>query len=813
MTASLRIGKIRETGMIKLVGRTAGEVLEEDAAEYAEAMRITPVLAKLMMSRGIALQDAPAFLHPAKADLLDPFLFGNMRLVMQRIRLAMEHSEKITVYADYDCDGVCGAAILALALSEAGLDADVYFPDRFCEGYGTNRDAFLKIITGGTQLIITVDCGIRSTEDVALAASFGVDVIILDHHECGEIPGTPYILNAKMPGETYPNTSICGAGVALQLAVALLGEKGLEYLDFAGVATIGDIVSLTGENRAMASLGLAKLRENPHAGFDALARTAGIDLARIQSYGVSFILVPRINAAGRMENANIAFDLLTAVDKQVSEPLAEKINTLNSRRQEIQKKIIDEATEIVRNEINLSEKRIIMVAKEGWDKGVVGLAATAVAEKFCRPTVIFAKEGGMLTGSARSIETVNLYDALATEEEKYEKFGGHAQAAGLSMREECLPGVWESVNRYLKDTYSDEEFLPRQAYDMKISAEDVDLRFAEELTLLEPFGMDNESPVFLLEKTVPKNVCYLGNGEHFKFQLQQSDAEYVWFHAKEKVLENRAYDLIGSVAVNEFRGSKRAQMVLKWMRQRGKPTYEQYIENNALSYIRHFLKEAMEACAFQRNKEKYRVIEHFEELRAAVQKSCTKSAFGTLILANSSIGAETAKRLLPIKAKFPPLPVENGELPDIPVNCVGFCAASGAFHNYSNVYLLGCFSLLDSLPNARIYAPRELIESYRQEAREYFVEQEELADYQNVIRSACGKKNGFHTISELLNAACADLDGATIKKMWFMVTVFSQLKLLEMKKGDKILIIYHEAYADLAKSECYSCIREFVEGE
>ena len=799
--------------MVKLISRTAKTASNEEILGYAEKMRITLVLAKLMLGRGINLQDAPAFLYPSMTDLTAPFLFCKMDLVMERIHAAMENNEKITVFADYDCDGTCGAAIITLALREVGIDVDVYFPDRFCEGYGTNSDAFLKIIENGAKLIITVDCGIRSTEDVALAGSLGVDVIILDHHECGQIPDTPYILNAKMPGETYPNKSICGAGVALQFAAALLGGKAMEYLDLAGVATIGDIVSLSGENRAVAALGLAKLRGNPRPGFAALAQAAGIDLKKIQSYGVSFILVPRINAAGRMENAYIAFDLLTAKDKESAEPLAMRINILNAKRQEIQRKIIDEAIEIVQKEINLSENRIIMVAKEGWDKGVVGLAATAVAEKFCRPTVIFSKEGELLTGSARSIETVNIYDALVTEEAKYEKFGGHAQAAGLSMREECFPEVWENVNQYLKDNYSDEDFLPRQIVDMRIEEADVDLQFAAELALLEPFGMDNESPVFLLENAVPQSVTYMGNGEHMKFQLQQSEAEYVWFRAKEKIACNEPYDLIGSVAVNEFRGNRRAQVVLKRLLRRGDMNHAQYIESNRLPYVRHFLNEAVGACAFQKNKEKYNVIEQLTCLQDAIQKDCTESAFGTLILINSAIGADIAKDLPLSHVKYPPLPLESGVLPDTAVNCVSFCANGGDYHNYNNVYLLGSFAVLPSIPSARIYAPISLIEQYRQEAREYYVSEEEMADYQDAIRETCKAKNSFAVLTEFLNDACANLDGATMKKMWFAVTVFSQLKLLEMKKGDKIHINYHRVCADITNSEHYLNMKEFCKGE
>ena len=318
-----------------------GSIDEEKVKRSCSEFGLEPAFARLLVGRGIA--DIRAFLHPKKDDLHDPFLFKNMQISCDRIKKAIKNHEKIAVYADYDADGICSASILCSALRENGALVSPYIPDRKTEGYGTNPDAIRKICEKGFSLIISVDCGIRSVDDVALAKSFGTDFIILDHHETGDLPDTPYIIDPKAEDEVYPCRELCGAGVVFKTVSALFGEKMMKYIDLAGIATIGDIVSLTGENRVIASLGIEKLKYDPNPGIEALCRAAGIEMEKIASRQVSFGIVPRLNAAGRLSHAKFALELILTNDRDKREKLALWLNNLNAERQSKQTDIFTEA--------------------------------------------------------------------------------------------------------------------------------------------------------------------------------------------------------------------------------------------------------------------------------------------------------------------------------------------------------------------------------------------------------------------------------------------------------------------------------------
>ena len=788
---------------------------ENQIAEYQEQLHVSPAIARLFISRGFSLSEAREFLNPGVDGLLDPFMFQNMEQVTKRIDLALERKEKITVYADYDCDGTCGAAILYLFLKEMGAQVRVYQPDRFLEGYGTNGAAVQRLIAEGTQLLITVDCGIRSVEDVALAKMLGVDTIILDHHECGELPDTPYILNPKLPGEEYPNRELCGAGVAFQLAFAMLGKKAYALIDLAGVATIGDIVSLRGENRALAALGIRKLRKQPAAGFQALAQAASLDLKKIASYGVSFILVPRINAAGRMEHARAALSLLTAKTMEEAREPALHLDALNRTRQERQKKIIGEAVEMVRRDVNLSQRRTIMLAGEGWDKGVVGLAASAIAERFCRPTVIFSREGDMLTGSARSIPPVNLYEILASQEREYIKFGGHSQAAGLSMQAEKLPKVWEAVDAFCREKYAESDFIPQAVCDLELRPEEIDLDFAAQLELLEPFGMGNESPIFYLPEVQIESVSSLGKtGEHQKFSVDGSGAEFLRFRSTEHLQPGLAYDLLGSVSVNEFRGRKKAQMIVRQMEEEEKRLGKDDIAENQRLYMRDFLREISGLRLFLQNPGDYRVIKDRDSLAAELGERGKQSLFGTAVLANMPWAAREILEIAPELAELFQIK-RRGALEDSAINFMSLCPHGADLHNYNHVYLAGCFSYLEKIPReaCTVYFPEGMLAAYQREIHEYFAGEEEMEAYREAVERACRKlgRRGVDKMSDFLRLACGEMPDASEKKMWFCLHVFSQQALLELKKSDKIHINYQKGSIQAENSRIFTAAREIME--
>ncbi len=474
----------------------------------------------LLRERGISDEDLQGFLFPSASALHDPFLFVNMGRVVQRIRRAAASRECIRIYGDYDCDGVSAAAILYLTLKKLGADASVYIPDRATEGYGTNREAFQKIIDGGASLIITVDCGIKSVEDVAYAKERGADVIVLDHHECGPVlPDTEFLINPKAPFETYPCRELCGGALAFKLAEALLGEEAFCYLDMAAVATIGDMVPLLGENRVIAALGMEKLKKEPAPGLRYLAEVSKIDVTGINARKIAFSLVPRLNAAGRMTHGSDAFKLLTEEDERICLALAKELDLQNKKRQTIQKKITEEAVLRARQQKNRAETRLLVSCQKGWDKGVLGLAAASFVQTFCRPALVLSEsEEGFLTGSARSIPGVNLYRILLTCADKYLNFGGHEMAAGLSLKAADMEEVERRLNEAAKKEYGDEHFLRTLYYDRELDQKSATLKLAKELALLEPFGMGNEEPVFLIRGFVPDSVTKMGKGEHLKIR-------------------------------------------------------------------------------------------------------------------------------------------------------------------------------------------------------------------------------------------------------------------------------------------------------
>ena len=774
---------------------------------YRRQCHVSDVVAALLWQRGIPVEDAQAFLNPDKTQLGDPLAFRNMKAVRRRILDAVEREEKIAVYSDYDCDGVCGSAILCKALDRLGGDVQPYIPDRFMEGYGTNRGAFEKLINAGVNLIITVDCGIRSNDDVAYAIDRGVDVIILDHHECGELPPTPYILDAKVPGETYPFSGLCGAGVAYQVARGLLGRQADDYLDIAAVATIGDLVEVTGENRAIAALGIKRLRKFPCAGLRALAQAAGIRLSETGSYQVGFVLAPRLNAAGRLEHGMLSWELLMEQDAGKAEILAKKLNELNAKRQKMQRKVVEEAVARVKKEVDLSEDRIILLADEGWEKGVVGLAASGVCERFHRPAIIFSQEEDVLVGSARSTDEINLYEALSQFEADYERFGGHAKAAGLTIQSEALPVLRNKLNEYLRERYPQECFLPSQEYDIQLDLKKVSPALAGEIARLEPFGLGNEPPVFLFRNVGARQVTPMGSGEHIKI-IPRAGVEIVDFFTKQAYFEGERYCFAGNLSINTFRGKSTPQIVVASAQPETAGSIGQYRERNHAEYICRFSEELMALDQLAGRWEGCQAILDWEEFVAKIADAVQKSPFGTAIFVLSDDGCSLAQKI----TERLDLPASN-TLPDSAENCICLQNPGKAMlRSYPRVFLLGAFSLKNRLfaPKAPIlYTGAELVEKYVKRAKEYYVPGERMRAYARAIIGAA-KIGAYPSLNAYLSRAASLVGDEDMKKIWSVFQIFCELTLLDVKKSDKIHINYLRKSADFEESRLYQTLKKYA---
>ena len=466
---------------------------------------VPDALVPLLLNRGVNTPEAAqAFLHPDESGLCDPRLLANMDAACALVRDAISAGQPITVYGDYDCDGVCASAIQE-------------------EGYGLN-EAAVRRLAENTRLLITVDCGITAVPEVALAKDLGMSVLLTDHHTlCDPLPGADAILHPQLGN--YPCPNLCGAGVAYKLSCALLGQQVLPTLELCALATIADMVPLLGENRVLAALGLQRMSLTARPGLRALLSVAGIAAGTaITGMQAAFQLAPRINACGRMETANIALDLLTAADPLRAVELAERADGLNARRKSIEQRLLEEADAQVQG-MDLCEKRAIIVMGEGWESGVVGLVAGRLAERYGYPTVALSRDGDTCVGSARSACGVDLYQALADCQDLFLRFGGHKQAAGLTIGTEKVPAFRERLSDAVARQLSGRTLMPETAYDAEITLPQITLSLIEEVKRLEPFGMGNPAPVYLLRDADVLSARAVGSeGAHLKLALSQEGA-------------------------------------------------------------------------------------------------------------------------------------------------------------------------------------------------------------------------------------------------------------------------------------------------
>ncbi|PWM38991.1 MAG: single-stranded-DNA-specific exonuclease RecJ [Clostridiales bacterium] len=780
---------------MKFVERSKKNIDRQSILDMMEKTGVSETVAMLMLKRGVSVEEGLSFLYPKREDLHDPMMFSKMSETVERIRLAAERAEKVAVYSDYDSDGICGAAIIYRVLKHEGITPVVYIPDRFLEGYGTNREAFQKLINSGVTLIITVDCGIKSCEDVAFARECGCDVIILDHHLAENLPDSDYILDPKIEGETYPNKNLCGAGVAFKVGCALDEDYAMSLIDIAGVATIGDMVSLQGENRTISALGLYKLRRDPCGGFAVLAGTGGLAIEKITSYGVSFGIVPRMNAAGRMEHGKIAFRLLVSDDRKTQSRMAKKIEQLNIERKKRQKEIEDSAVKRIRERGNLADRRLLWEYDDTWDQGVVGLAASAVARRFSRPALVLSQNGELLTGSARSIKDVNIYNAFDSYRDSYERFGGHAQAAGLTIRKEIADDIFTGVERYLKDHNEDDLFLRTAEYDLVLDAGTDFRKIADEMEMLEPYGIDNPEPRFLIYDMIPRNVTYMGERKHIKFDLFNGALKGLWFYAAHDMEDNDSYNAVGSVSKNTYNGSTTVQFIVDEI----VPDDSNIMRTNGNEYVRTGLTEIL---AFKRFLEEgNRHTLNGTAFFKAADTSLEQSRFGTLIVANSSMGIGRCGELITDDR----LDVVNSIHPDCAENCLCMrSAGADGVNNYRNVFAVGAFSY--KWPAIHLYDDG-IKREYLLEAGEYFLDEDSLENYLEGFGEVIVRNKKYPSISAFLGECMIDCREPSLKKLWFALNVYCDNKLIEITKGDKIYFNRKNGDKDWHKSKVFAGVQ------
>ena len=544
----------------------APQVEDADFTKIAKKAGLGPEAARLLFSRGIKDEDSLSrFLAPSLDDLHDPYLLHDMDKAVNRIRRAIEQGEFILVYGDYDADGMTSASILKETLEQLGAECLVYLPNRFTDGYGPNASVYKYFIEQqGISLIVTVDNGVAGHEAIDLSQSMGVDVIVTDHHSMPEVlPDAYAIVHPEHPKADYPFKHLAGCGVAFKLACALLEEVQVELLDLVAIGTIADMVSLTDENRIMVQYGLEVLRNTQRLGLQELFEVAGISSSDLTEETVGFQLAPRLNALGRLDDPNPAIELLTGFDDEEVREIALMIQDKNEERKEIVQAIYEEAKSLVD-----PNKSVQVLAKEGWNPGVLGIVAGRLLEELGQTVIVLNIEDGRAKGSARSIEAVDIFEALNPHRELFIAFGGHAGAAGMTLEAEQLDALSEILETYVKDKGIDAKGKNTLYLDEELDLESLSLETVKSFERLAPFGMDNQKPVFYIRDFQVEIARSMGAGDsHLKLKISKGIAsfEVVAFGQGSKATEFsqvKQLELAVTLSVNQWNGKTTLQLMM-----------------------------------------------------------------------------------------------------------------------------------------------------------------------------------------------------------------------------------------------------------
>lgn len=557
-------------------------VREPDAqrtASLARALAVSPTVAALLLSRGCDdEQSARSFLKPSYDQLHDPDLMLGMSEAVPRLLKAIERGERILVYGDYDVDGTTGSAVLLRALHLLGAKTGFHIPHRFTEGYGIQQAALQKAVAEGYKLAISVDCGIRAHEPLFWARDNGLDVIITDHHLPDEGEGVPpasAVLNPNQRGCHYPDKNLAGVGVAFKLVDALFRRQGREsqvssFLKIVAIGTVADVAKLTGENRTIVSLGLQDLPKATNPGLRALMEVAGCG-AGMTAYDIGFRLGPRINAAGRMDAARAVVDLFGTRNLEEARRLALHLDTRNRERKEVQQQIVALATaELASAASGPDGSYVAVVAGEGWHRGVIGIAASKIAEQINRPCVVLSIDGEIAHGSGRSIEAYHLLNGLTSCADLFEKFGGHSHAAGITIKAERIGELRRRLNQHAAVSLTAEDLQPCVYIDAELPTGEVTFALIDELSALEPYGAGNPRPIF-----VARNLCIVSEPRligqrHLKFSVagpQGRPFETIWWNGAEQLgLVKNGADMAYTVESSNWTGEALLQLVVQDMR-------------------------------------------------------------------------------------------------------------------------------------------------------------------------------------------------------------------------------------------------------
>lgn len=548
--------------------------------ELADKLAISPVICQLLVKRGITTEEeANKFFKPSLNDLHDPFLMPDMDKAVKRLNKALGEREKILVYGDYDVDGTTAVSLVYKFLRPYTTLLDYYIPDRYDEGYGISYKGIDYAANNDVKLIISLDCGIKAIEKIEYAKKKGIDFIICDHHMPDDtLPDAVAVLDAKRVDSIYPYEHLSGCGVGFKLMQAFAKSNNFPFadleklLDLCAVSIASDIVPITGENRIMAYYGLKQINSNPSLGLKGIIDVCGLTGKEITMSDIVFKIGPRINASGRMMNGKEAVDLLLAKDSESAREKSENINQYNDERRELDKKITDEANAIIDDFQDMADRKAIVVFNPAWHKGVIGIVASRLTEKYYRPAVVLTKSSELITGSARSVAGFDIYKAIESCRDLLENFGGHTYAAGLSLKEENLEAF---TNRFLQlaaDEIVPEQMVPQLDVDAILDFKDINAKFMHDLKKMSPFGPDNQKPVFCSRRVKDYGTSKLVGKdlEHIKLELIDANSNSpihgiaFGMHKHSKHIKGmKPFNICYTVEENTYNGNTSLQLMIK----------------------------------------------------------------------------------------------------------------------------------------------------------------------------------------------------------------------------------------------------------
>ncbi|MBR6320972.1 MAG: single-stranded-DNA-specific exonuclease RecJ [Prevotella sp.] len=545
---------------------------QQTAKELADKIGMSPVLAELLLQRGIRTESAAKrFFRPMLSELIDPFLMNDMDVAVDRLNDAMGRKERIMVYGDYDVDGCTAVALVYKFLQQFYSNLEYYIPDRYEEGYGISKKGLDLAAEHGVKLIIVLDCGIKAIEEISYAKQLGIDFIVCDHHvPDDELPEAVAILNPKREDSTYPFKDLCGCGVGFKFMQAFAKNNGIPFsqliplLDFCAISIAADIVSVMGENRILAFHGLKQLNQNPSVGVKAIIETCGLSGREITMSDIIFKIGPRINASGRVQNGTETVDLLVERDFKKALALAVHINKYNDQRRDIDKQMTEEANQIVERLESQEHQPAIVLYDKGWKKGVVGIVASRMTEMYYRPTVVLSCTNGIASGSARSVAGYDIYDAVKSCRDLLENFGGHTYAVGLSLKVENIPEFRRRFQEYVSKNIHVEQTEATLNIDAEIDFKDITKKMHNDLKKFAPHGPDNLKPLFCT-----RNVYDYGTSkvvgkheEHIKLELVDSRSSNVMngiafgqSEAARYIKSRRSFNIVYTIEDNIFKRS------------------------------------------------------------------------------------------------------------------------------------------------------------------------------------------------------------------------------------------------------------------